>query len=120
MVSKEEMMPLLVEACPSFEPQWLAFLQHWRDEIDDLPHYLALADLARHLILLLEQGDLESLAKTFAVVERLHVEGDSYVREAASIGLLEDLQNTGLHQRTSPIAFRAMLGPESREWWDKI
>jgi hypothetical protein len=48
------------------------------------------------------------------------VEGDEYVREAAAIGLLEDLQNTGLHHHTRPDQFRPMLGPKSRVWWDKI
>jgi hypothetical protein len=120
MISKDEMMPLLLEACPSFHPQWHKFLDEWRDEAKNLPLYLALTDFARHLIGLLERDDRDSLVKVFAVVERLHVEGDEYVREAASIGLLEDLQNTGLHRRTSPADLRAMLEPESCKWWDMI
>jgi hypothetical protein len=61
-----------------------------------------------------------SLSRVFAVVERWHVEGDSYVREAATIGLLEDLQNENLHSSTVPKDFEVFLGPESLKWWRKV
>lgn len=120
MITKHNMMGVLIEACPSFTSKWQAFLDEWREEADDLPHYLALADLARHLIELIERGESASLTTVFAAVERLQVEGDQWVREAATIGLLEDLQNLNLHNTTNPEQFRQFLSPVSERWWDKL
>lgn len=119
MISKSEMMPLMLAACPSFEDKWREFQEYWRDEADP-PVYLALSDLARHLIEMLARGDVASFPDIFAVVERWHTEGDPYVAEAATVGLLEDLQNTSLHRSTEPEQFRAHLLPVSARWWDKI
>ncbi len=114
-------MGVLLEACPSFAPHWQAFQDEWREEADDLPLYLVLADFARHLIGMVERGEMAELPAVFAGVERLHVEGDEYVREAATVGLLEDLQNLNLHSKgTDPEQFRPYLGPESAQWWDKL
>ena len=121
VITKDEMLPLLVEACPSFSEQWRAFQEEWRDEAEGLPLYILLSDLARHLIGMVERNDTGRLPAIFAVVERWHVEGDAYVREAASVGLLEDLQNLNLHENgTEPEQFRGYLGPVSAKWWDKL
>ena len=119
MITQFEMIPLMLSACPSFESKWREFLDHWRDEHEP-PLYLALSDLARHLIEMLAHNDVASFPEVFAVVERWHVEGDSFVAEAATVGLLEALQNTNLHQSTDPEQFRSYLLPESSKWWDKL
>jgi hypothetical protein len=119
VITKSEMMPLMLTVCPSFEGKWSAFLDYWRDETD-LPVYLALSDLARHLIDMLARKDVALFPEVFDVVERWHVEGDSYVTEAATVGLLEDLQNAGLHTSTEPEQFRPYLLPESAKRWDKL
>jgi len=119
VITKPEMMPLILEVCPSFESKWRAFLDYWGDESEP-PLYLALSDLARHLIDMLARDDVATFPEVFAVVERWHIEGVPYVAEAASIGLLEDLQNTGLHTSTTPEQFRPYLLPESAKWWDRL
>jgi len=48
MIDKEEMFELVLKACPSFKPAWEEFLDEWKDE-KDLPLYLALGDLSRHI-----------------------------------------------------------------------
>ncbi len=125
MITKSDMMLPLVEACPTFEPTWQAFLDEWtHDEagLDGgyLPLYLALGDLADHLIDMLARRETSAFPANFAVVTRWHVEGDGYVREAATVGLLECIQNTNLHTSTRPEQFRAFLGPVSETWWDKL
>lgn len=119
MITKSEMVPLMLTVCPSFEGKWSAFLDYWRDETD-LPVYLALSDLARHLIDMLARNDVSLFPEVFDVVERWHAEGDSYVTEAATVGLLEDLQNAGLHTSTEPEQFRPYLLPESAKRWDRL
>jgi len=79
--------PLLV-ADPSFQPRWTEFTTEWSDE-PDLPLYLALGSLAEHILARLKVADTGGFEDIFAVVERWHTEGDAYVSEAASIGLLE-------------------------------
>jgi hypothetical protein len=120
MITKDDLMPVLLEACPSFCPEWHEFLDYWRDDADDPPRYLALADLARHLIAMLERGDAAGLARAFRAVERLLVEGDDSVRELAAGGLLDSLQNENLHPRTAPASLRHFLGPESARRWAEL
>jgi hypothetical protein len=119
VIAKADMIPLMLEACPSFEPKWREFLDYWREEPDP-PLYLALSELARHLIDKLARKDTATFPMVFAVVERWHREGNPYVAEAATVGLLEDLQNTNLHKETEPEQFRPWLLPESAKWWDKL
>jgi hypothetical protein len=119
MITRHDMMPLMIEACPSFESKWRDFQEYWREE-PDLPLYLALSELARHLIEMLARNDVGSFPKIFAVVERWHIEGNPYVAEAATVGLLEDLENTNLHESTEPEGFRPYLLPVSAKWWDKL
>lgn len=110
--------PLLV-ADPSFQPRWTEFVAEWDDE-PELPLYLALSSLARHLLGRLQTGDTVGFDRIFAVVERWHTNGDAYVREAARIGLLEDLQNLSGGSGKRPVTVEPWLGPESRRWWDKL
>lgn len=119
MITKLDMMNSMLEACPSFRPQWDRFLAEWNSE-DDKPLYLALGSLARHLIQKLATRDVDSLSRAFAVIERWHREGDSFVREAASVGLLEDLQNENLHESTTPMEFEPFLLTESAKCWKKV
>ncbi|HKB39482.1 MAG TPA: hypothetical protein VKD72_23800 [Gemmataceae bacterium] len=119
MIAKDDMIGVLLDACPSFAPRWQAYLDEW-EEAADPPLYRALAEFAQHLIGMLERGETAGFPAVFAAVERLHVEGEHYVREAAIVGLLEDLQNLNLHSATKPEQFREYLGPVSARWWDKL
>jgi hypothetical protein len=114
------MMDVLLAASPTFAEEWDRFRREWADEAEGLPLYLALSDFARHVIAFLEAKDDERLRRIFDAVELLHVEGDRYVREAATVGLLEDLQNTNLHRTTDPEQLRPFLRPESLKWWDRV
>jgi hypothetical protein len=119
MITRDEMMALMLSACPSFQSAWLEFVDEWRAE-DEKPLYLALGSLARHLIAMLAAQDTAGLTSAFSVIERWHADGDPYVREAASVGLLENLQNESLHESTSPKDFEPFLLPQSLKWWRKV
>ena len=105
------MMGPILEVSPSLEPMWQAFVAEWKDDPEGLPHYLVLSDLARHIADLLEQGADGELRRIFQVVEAWHVQGDAYVKEAATVGLLEDLQNTNVVGDRTPDKCLAYLGP---------
>jgi hypothetical protein len=118
-ITRESMFEPLLEADHSFAPIWRAFVEEWEDE-RELPLYLALASVACHLIEQLKAGETDKFHAVFDVVERWHLQGDAYVREAASVGLIEDLQNTNLRKGTTPTDFEPWLRPESKRWWDKV
>lgn len=121
MIAKGQMMAVLLDACPSFHPTWEAWLAEWAESANDLPLYLALSEFARHLIGMLERSETASFPAVFQAIELLQVEGEHYTREAAVVGLLEDLQNLKLHESgTEPEQFRPFLGPESAAAWDEL
>ncbi len=117
---RSNMFEPLLKADPTFCAKWDAFRAEWQLEDHELPLYLALSDLARHLIVNLEAGDTDRFDAVFDVVERWHISGDAYVTEAATIGLVEDLQNTNLYSTARPEDFLPWLRPETREWWAKV
>lgn len=116
MIQRHVMFEPLLAADPSFQPRWNAFLADWGDE-PELPFYLVLRSLAEHLLKRLEDKDTEGFGRIFDVVERWHTEGDAYVREAASIGLLEALQDKSGGSGIRPTTVEPWLGRESERSW---
>lgn len=120
ITARHELMPPLLAACPSFEPEWNAFVEEWR-EADELPISLALGDLVRHLAELLGAGDLDTVRRTLDTVEALLQAATGAAHEALVIGIIEDLQNGRLYPAgTRPSAMLPLLGPISRAWWDEV
>ena len=126
MITRSEMFVPLLEADPSFRERWQRFLVGYSEEPEPLL-YIALGELAEHLVDRMRRGDVEGLERVFDTVERWHTEGDAYVSEAASIGLLESLQGIlGGNNRNRRINgvrasdFESYFGPETRKWWDKL
>jgi hypothetical protein len=121
MIGKAQMMDVLLDVCPSFRPAWESLLADgYTDESGEPLLYIALADFARHVIAMLASGQTASFPAIFAAVERLQAEGEPYVREAATVGLLEDLMNLNLHTDTQPEQFRPFLMPLSLGAWDDL
>jgi hypothetical protein len=120
MIPKNDMFEPMLVACPIFLPAWRAFLNEWEDSKEELPYYLALGDLAHHLVEQLDAGATQNFEAVFDVVERWHCEGDPYVKEAATIGLLESIQNISLNSGIDPRRFEFWLKPESKRYWDKL
>lgn len=121
MIRRQDMMELLVKACPSFAPQWDEGSQgDFLDLEGNLLGYVALGGFAHHLVRLAIAGRIEEFPAVFEVVERLHLEGDDYVREAATIGLLEGIQNIASNRSLDQALFEPFLLPESRKWWDRL
>ncbi|WP_019606454.1 hypothetical protein [Teredinibacter turnerae] len=119
MLVKEEMFKPILEVSDGFRPIWNEFLEEWKDD-DELPQYLALGDLARYISKLISESRDEELKSIFAVIERWHLEGDSYVKEAATIGMLEGLQNINVVGEGIPEKVELYLLPESKKWWEKV
>jgi hypothetical protein len=118
VIARYEVMPLLLDSCPSFAAGWSRYQSSATYEPGLL--YIDLGELVHHVVDLLRAGRTDELAGVFAVVERLHLEGDTFVREAATIGFLETLQNYAGNSGIEPERFRVYLGPESARWWDEL
>lgn len=116
MLNKGDVIPLLLEACPSFQQNWNEYLG---GEKEPAELYLSLGWFAEHIVDLYKQNKTDEFTAIFNVVERLHIKGDDYVREAATIGLLEDIQNR-LQNENDFNTFIKFLGPVSRDYWEKL
>ena len=110
------MFPLLVEADPTFEPIWRAFLNEWEGDENELPLTIAIESFAKHLVGKLEAGDTSRFKKIFAVIERLHFSTDSYVNNEVK-GISEGILDKGSYTRLHPYDFEPWLEPETRRAW---
>ncbi|PSF14830.1 DUF7674 family protein [Marinobacter shengliensis] len=119
MISKEEMFKPILAVSDGFRPIWNEFVSEWEDEAE-LPQYLALSDLATYISGLVTESRTRELSDIFEVIERWLIEGDGYVREAAIVGILEDLQNTNVVGSDVPDKVQELLPPESQKQWAKI
>ena len=108
-----DVMPALLQACPGFEPAWRALSA---DGSGDLL-YVAFGESARYLHSKKKEGKEEELHAAAGFIERMHCEGDDYVRELATIGALEGIQNVWSHTDEGADAFAPYLRSESKRWW---
>ena len=112
-------MPLLLLACPSFFERWEEHLLFYQEEDEQLL-YLDLGEFADHLVELHKGHRVEEFPAVFQAVESLHLEGDHFVKEAATIGLLEGLQNEARNIGVDPEEFLQYLGAQSLKWWRQL
>ncbi len=121
VITKSEVMPLLVTACPSYADRFQRYVAENYNNTDERLVYLELGDFAKHLCELLESGNTSELPGVFAAIEVLHNDGDDSVREAATVGLLEDLQNFANQSESIAVEdFEPLLGAESLRWWTEV
>jgi len=99
-----------------FSEKWEAHKKEYDDEENYLP-YIALGEFALHLIELEKHEQTSEFEEVFELVERLHIEGEHYVKEAATIGLLESLQNSLGNDAEK---FVKHLKPEALKWWNEL
>src|SRR5262245_49949197 len=110
MISGSQVMPLLAEACPSYRPQG-----EGRDLL-----YVCLGHFAHHLLWLQRRNQTEECPEVALAIERLHVECDADVKAAATIGLLEGIQDVWSHYGMNPELFVPYLLPISAKWWKSL
>jgi hypothetical protein len=116
MITEPQIIPMLVAASPSFQAEVNAHRAEFEEELI----YLLMGDFARLLLQLHREGRTAEFPAVSQVIERLHIDGDPFVREVATIGLLEGIQNNWEHSDVDPELFGKYLQPESRKWWDEL
>lgn len=119
MIDRSKMMKLLLDTCPSFRERWDDFTEKFRDE-EQLPLYVALAEFSKHLVQMWLAGDTDNFSAIFSVIEIFYMDGDDYVKEAATMGILDGLQLIILESQKNLDDFKPYLMAESQKWWDEL
>jgi hypothetical protein len=112
VITRERVIPLILEACPSFREAW--------QKSPEQSLYLAVGDFARHLLQLQQRDQTEEFPAVGQLIERLHNEGDHYVREAATLALFEGIQDVWGKNHVDPELFLPYLLPESARRWRSL
>ncbi len=116
-MTESQVMPLLRTACPSFEGRWQAYVS---DPIyDESLLFVHVGEFASHLVDLMVEGMVAEFGSVFDTVERLLVDGDLRVRQAATVGLLEGIQNVS-GGKTDPERFVPYLKPKTARKWQLL
>lgn len=115
MITKDQMLPFLTKACPSFLPVWEQ-IQAERGANEPLI-YIELGMFAQHVVELQIAGRTAEFAGIFALVERFCTEGDEFVLNAVVVGLLEDIQTIAGNRNVDPTVYEPFLLPVSAGWW---
>ena len=116
MIEQDQIVPILLEVCPSFARAWD---QHVEDYGSDLI-YPALGAFADHLLSLQVAGSTDSFSAVGSAVERLLIEGSLHTKEAATIGLLEGIQNVWGNSDTDSALFLPYLHDEALKQWQSL
>lgn len=115
MITKDEVVTRLLEVCPSFAGPYQRTVAEYGDLL-----YVVAGEFAYHLLALDQHGDRSDFPAVGAFFERLHLQGDPCVRELATIGFLEGIQNVWSNNSVDPEKFTPYLGTESRRWWKSL
>lgn len=113
LIEKEHIAPLLLKACPSFKVVYEASDDK---ELD----YIIAGEFARHLLTLYKEQKTSEFSLVAKLIEDFHVKGDAYVREYATIGILEDIQNVWVNNNVDPEKFACFLFPKSKAYWQSL
>jgi hypothetical protein len=120
MIISNEVIPLFLGACPSFQIPWTEYFQQNRENSGDCNLYSDIAVLAQYIINLALSDKTEELQHTFDVIERVLENGDEYVQEAITLGLLEEIQNLAQENGLLLNQFETYLKSESKRRWDLL
>jgi hypothetical protein len=118
VISKEQIIPQLLEACPGFRSAWNEHVACWNGEEAGI--YSHLSAFVHYLMSAYEQGHTETLTAASGVLERFLVDGDAMKKECAALGFIETLQNAASWKPYGAKVFTSYLEPASQAEWDMI
>jgi hypothetical protein len=123
-LSENEILVPLVKACPSFKTKYVQELASkseslWFSDDKFLP-YIALGDFAHHVVGLKTSKQTDEFKDIFIQIEKFCTDADLRIREAATVGLLESIQNIAANTGLDPESFTPFLLPESLKYWKQL
>ena len=125
MITRDDLFTVFRTTDPLFATLTDGFVAEWSEgpttaNEEGVPHYILAGAIAEAIVKGLAERNDDFCERSFAMIERLHVEGDAYVREIATIGLLEAIQGYMKAEKLKSDSAVHRLGPESRVWWEKL
>lgn len=123
MITLDEVMPLVLEACPAFVPELDAFYRRYDIAPESRPfYYIEAGRLNSWLYERMESHETECFPAVFALIERLLAEGTNQVKDLVATGILEGLQNRAMyaHGQNGHTIFLPWLSPLTRQEWDAL
>lgn len=116
MIEQDQIASILLKACPSFQEAWRVHVEGNGENLI----YPVLGSFAAHLLQLYREGKRESFVAIGEAIERLHLDGSPFTTEAATMGILEGIQNVWANSGVDPELFHPYLGPESARYWQSL
>ncbi|MCP1135287.1 hypothetical protein NKT34_18465 [Paenibacillus polysaccharolyticus] len=120
MIEKEEIMERLLIAVPSYKDRYERYIQENYELGEERLIYVDISDFVKHVIECYQRKNTDEFDALFEVIEELHTNGDSFVKEFATVGILESLQNQLSDKNIEYIEFEKCLRPESKRWWNHV
>ncbi len=124
MITLDDLMPLVLEACPALLPELEAYYSKYHIVPGSEPFYYTEAEILNDwLYERLESHETDCFPAVFALIERLLAEGNNQVTDLVVTGIFEGLQNRANYAALSGnghTIFCPWLGPLTRKLWDAI
>lgn len=118
MIQRGEIVPRLLEACPSARSAWDEHLASWGGEEPGI--YNDTAIFAHHMNSALKAGDTHEFEAFFRALEDFLTVGDADTKKVTVVGVIETLQNVASHEPPRYQAFERWLGPLARQAWSDV
>ena len=118
MIEEQDIMQLVVRACPAYRPILDEYLREQSQaRKTERLIYLETGDFARWLVGTVVAGERTWIQPFADALEQLLVNGDDETRQIAVIGLIEDIQEGCVEMNVDPDLFMNALGSAGRDKW---
>ncbi|MGO4530370.1 hypothetical protein AB4Z30_14910 [Paenibacillus sp. 2TAF8] len=120
MIEKEQILEKLLTAVPSYKSRYEQYINENYEPGEERLIYVDISDFVKHVIECYQRKKTEEFDALFEVIEQLHTNGDSSVKEVATVGILESFQNQLLDENIEYSEFERLLKSESKRWWNHL
>lgn len=119
LITREEVLQALIDAHPPFKKRFEEDKDSYYSDGDVLLYAVA-SDIADEVVDLSKRNDGPALKSIFNFIETLLEKGDDYVKELATVGFLEDIQNHAEWAEMDRTKLIPYLGINSQKAWDDL
>ncbi|GAB5410569.1 MAG: hypothetical protein BalsKO_29340 [Balneolaceae bacterium] len=118
MLNLEDIVPMMLKACPSAREAWSEHLEWWEGE--KAGDYNDIAVFSHHIVHCFKTGNEKEIKAAFKTIEKLINEGSDDVRGVAVVGFLEGVQNISSHEDFGYSVFEPYLHSSSKQGWYEL
>ncbi|MCP3807741.1 hypothetical protein NLX78_10905 [Paenibacillus sp. Lou8.1] len=92
MIIKEQVMEMLLIASLSYKIRYDKYIKENYKPGEDRLIYIEVCDFIDHLFDNYLKRKVDEFDNIFELIEKLHIDGDDFVKELATVGFLENLR----------------------------